>query len=47
MDYIRELRQQIGSPKIIPNAASTIIEKGGRILLQRRSDEKAREVFGI
>ena len=27
MDYIHELRQQIGSRKIILNAATTIIEK--------------------
>ena len=38
MDYIHELRQQIGPRKIILNAATTIIEKDGRILLQRRSD---------
>ena len=38
MDYIHELRQQIGSRKIILNAATTIIEKDGKILLQRRTD---------
>lgn len=38
MDYIHELRQQIGSRKIILNAATTIIEKDGKILFQRRTD---------
>ena len=38
MDYIHELRQQIGPRKIILNAATTIIEKDGKILLQRRTD---------
>ena len=38
MDYIHELRQAIGPRKIILNAATTIIEKDGKILLQRRSD---------
>ena len=38
MDYIHELRQQIGPRKIILNAATTIIEKDGKILFQRRTD---------
>ena len=38
MDYIHELRQAIGPRKIILNAATTIIEKEEKILLQRRSD---------
>ena len=38
MDYIHDIRQAIGPRKIILNAATTIIEKDGRILLQRRSD---------
>ena len=38
MDYIHSLRQAIGPRKIILNAATTIIEKDGKILLQRRTD---------
>ena len=38
MDYIHELRPLIGHRKIILNAATTIIERDGKILLQRRSD---------
>ena len=38
MDYIHELRQAIGPRKIILNAAGAIIEKDGKILLQRRTD---------
>ncbi len=38
MDYIHELRPLIGHRKIILNAATTIIERDGKILLQRRTD---------
>lgn len=38
MDYIHELRQAIGPRKIILNASTTLIEKDGKILLQRRTD---------
>ena len=38
MDYIHGLRPLIGHRKIILNAATTIIERDGRILLQRRAD---------
>jgi len=38
MDYIHGLRPLIGHRKIILNAATTIIERDGKILLQRRSD---------
>jgi len=38
MDYIHGLRPLIGHRKIILNAATTIIERDGKILLQRRTD---------
>ena len=38
MDYIKDLRNLIGHKKIILTCAGAIIEKDGRILLQRRSD---------
>ena len=38
MDYIHGLRPLIGHRKIILNAATTIIERDGKILLQRRAD---------
>ena len=38
MDYIYGLRPLIGHRKIILNAATTIIERDGKILLQRRTD---------
>ena len=38
MDYIHELRKEIGSRKIILNCSGAIIIRDGRILLQRRSD---------
>ena len=38
MDYIHGLRPLIGHHKIILNAATTIIEKDGKILFQRRTD---------
>ncbi len=38
MDYVRSLRSVIGSRKIILNCAGVVIVRGGRILLQRRSD---------
>ena len=37
-DYIHGLRPLIGHRKIILNAATTIIERDGKILLQRRTD---------
>ena len=38
MDYIHELRKDIGSRKIILNSAGAVIIKDGKILLQRRTD---------
>ena len=38
MDYIHTLRPIIGHRKIILNAASVIIQRDGKVLLQRRSD---------
>lgn len=38
MNYVRELRSDIGSRKIILNAAGVLIVKDGKILFQRRSD---------
>lgn len=38
MDYVHGLRPLIGHRKIILNAATTIIERDGKILLQRRTD---------
>ena len=38
MDYIHTLRLIIGHRKIILNAASVIIQRDGKVLLQRRSD---------
>ncbi len=38
MDYIREIRKDLGSRKILLNCAGVVIEKDGRVLLQRRSD---------
>ena len=38
MDYIQSLRREIGSRKIILNCAGVVIQRDGRILLQRRSD---------
>ena len=38
MDYVKELRRDVGKRKIILNCAGVIIEKDGKILLQRRSD---------
>ena len=38
MDYIHSLRPLIGPRKILLNCAGAVIEKDGRILLQRRSD---------
>ena len=37
-DYIHSLRRLIGSRKIILNCAGAVIEKDGKILFQRRSD---------
>ena len=38
MDYIHELRKQIGSRKIILNCAGALIIRDGKILFQRRTD---------
>lgn len=38
MDYIHELRKQIGSRKIILNCAGAVIVRDGKILFQRRTD---------
>ena len=38
MDYIRELRRDVGSRKIILNCAGAVIVRDGKILLQRRAD---------
>ena len=38
MDYIHELRKQIGPRKIILNCAGAVIVREDRILLQRRAD---------
>lgn len=38
MDYIRSIRPQLGHQKIPLNCAGAVIEKDGKILLQRRSD---------
>ena len=37
-DYIRFLRRLIGNRKVIFNCAGAVIEKDGKILFQRRSD---------
>lgn len=38
MDYVKDLRRDVGKRKIILNCAGVMIEKDGEILLQRRSD---------
>lgn len=38
MDYIHSLRKEIGSRKILLNCAGAVIERDGKILLQKRSD---------
>ena len=38
MDYIHELRKEIGSRKIILNCAGALIVRDGGILFQRRTD---------
>ena len=38
MDYIHALRAKLGHDRIILNCAGTVIERDGKILLQRRSD---------
>ncbi|MBR5948360.1 MAG: NUDIX domain-containing protein [Clostridia bacterium] len=38
MDYVKTVRNAIGSTKIILNAAGGLIVKDGKILFQRRSD---------
>ena len=38
MDYIHELRKLTGSRKLILNCSGVVIEKDGKVLFQRRSD---------
>ena len=38
MDYIHELRKLTGPRKLILNCAGVVIEKDGKVLFQRRSD---------
>ena len=38
MDYIHELRKEIGHRKIILNCAGALIIRDGKILFQRRTD---------
>ena len=38
MDYIHSIRPKLGHQKIILNCAGAIIERDGKILLQKRSD---------
>ena len=38
MDYIKDLRKDIGNKKILLNCAGAVIVKDGRILFQRRAD---------
>ena len=38
MDYIKSIRNKVGKDKIILNCAGVVIEKDGKILLQKRSD---------
>ena len=38
MDYIHSLRRVVGSRKIILNCAGVVIAHGGKVLLQRRSN---------
>ncbi|MCR5078528.1 MAG: NUDIX domain-containing protein [Bacilli bacterium] len=37
-DYVKRIRKYLGNQKIILNSAGGVIEKDGKILLQRRSD---------
>ena len=46
MDYVKELRRELGSRRIILNCAGVIIEKEGRILCQRRSDNNRWGLIG-
>ncbi len=41
MDYIRSIRPKLGHQKIILNCAGAVVEREGKILLQRRSDNGA------
>ena len=38
MDYIHELRKLTGPRKLILNCGGVVIEKDGKVLFQRRSD---------
>ena len=38
MDYIKSIRGKLGPQKILLNCAGAVIERDGKILLQRRSD---------
>ena len=46
MDYIHELRKEIGPRKIILNCAGALIIKDDKILLQRRSDNGQWGIIG-
>ena len=41
MDYIQSIRPKLGHQKIILNCAGAVVERNGKILLQRRSDNGA------
>ena len=38
MDYVKEIRKDLGNQKIILNAAGAVIVRDGKILIQRRTD---------
>ena len=38
MDYIKSIRCRLGPQKILLNCAGAVVERDGKILLQRRSD---------
>ncbi len=46
MDYVHDLRSEIGSRKIILNAAGAVIARDGKILLQKRADNEKWGLIG-
>ena len=46
MDYVKSIRAKLGHQKIILNCAGVVIEKDGRILFQRRSDNNRWGLIG-
>ena len=46
MDYIKEIRKDIGHKKIILNSAGVVIVKDNKILLQRRKDNNKWGLIG-